>query len=76
MVNSGRSLYRINNKLAGIPTAGETFGQQGYVTFGTGKWHNGAESFLRSFQQGGAVFLGGMNVSTGNVPEPLGNPCG
>ncbi len=61
MLNSGRSLFRINNKLKGILTAGETFGQQGYTTFGTGKWHNGAESFLRSFQQGVAVFLGGMS---------------
>ncbi|MCA9076260.1 MAG: sulfatase-like hydrolase/transferase [Planctomycetaceae bacterium] len=64
MVNSGRSLYRINNQLKDIPTAGQTFGEQGYVTFGTGKWHNGAESFLRSFQQGKAVFLGGMNDHT------------
>ncbi|MEZ6053066.1 MAG: sulfatase-like hydrolase/transferase [Planctomycetaceae bacterium] len=64
MLNSGRSLFRVDHKLLGIPTAGETFGQQGYVTFGTGKWHNGAESFLRSFQQGTAVFLGGMNDHT------------
>ncbi len=64
MLNSGRSLFRINNKLEGILTAGETFGAQGYTTFGTGKWHNGEESFLRSFQQGRAVFLGGMNDHT------------
>ena len=32
----------------------------GYSTFITGKWHNGAESVLRTFQQGKAVFLGGM----------------
>ncbi len=60
MVHSGRSLFRIDNKLKDIPTACETFGQHGYTTFGTGKWHNGTESFLRSFQLGQAVFLGGM----------------
>lgn len=61
MVNSGRTLFRINNSLKNIVTVPETFRNNGYETFGTGKWHNGGESFMRSFSKGSAVFLGGMS---------------
>ncbi len=64
MVNSGRSLFHINDKLAGITTLGELLGNNGYSTFGTGKWHNQQESLLRSFQQGRSIFLGGMSDHT------------
>jgi arylsulfatase A-like enzyme len=37
------------------------FGENGYQTFGTGKWHNGQESWLRAFQQGKNIFFGGMS---------------
>ena len=60
MLMSGRTLFRIENHLKGQTTWPEKFGQAGYTTFITGKWHNGPESVLRSFQQGHAVFLGGM----------------
>ncbi len=36
------------------------FTGHGYETFGTGKWHNGAQSFETSFQHGDNVFIGGM----------------
>ena len=36
-------------------------GSNGYVTFGTGKWHQSRESFARSFSQGRRVFFGGMS---------------
>ncbi len=39
---------------------GETFLQNGYNTFGCGKWHNGVEGFCRSFADGGDIFFGGM----------------
>jgi arylsulfatase A-like enzyme len=37
------------------------FAENGYETFGTGKWHNGAKSFEAAFQKGENVFLGGMS---------------
>lgn len=60
MLTTGRSLFRIHEQMKGQPTWPEQFGQAGYVTFAAGKWHNGAESLLRSYQKGGALFLGGM----------------
>ena len=61
MLNSGRSLYRVKMNLSDTPTLGETLRKSGYQTFGTGKWHNGGESFLRSFEKGKNVMLGGMS---------------
>jgi len=61
MLNSGRTLYRVKMNLAGAPTLGESLGAAGYATFGTGKWHNGGKSFLRSFARGKNVMLGGMS---------------
>lgn len=60
MLMSGRTLFRVSESLKNQTTWPEAFGQAGYSTFITGKWHNGGESVLRSFQQGRAVFLGGM----------------
>ena len=60
MLLSGRSLFRVKENLAGQATWPGQFGQAGYATFITGKWHNEAESLLRSFAEGKAVFLGGM----------------
>ncbi|MCP3918938.1 MAG: sulfatase-like hydrolase/transferase [bacterium] len=61
MLHAGRTLYRVEMNLSGVPTLGETLRAAGYATFGTGKWHNGGESFLRSFEQGRNVMLGGMS---------------
>jgi arylsulfatase A-like enzyme len=36
------------------------FARAGYVTFITGKWHNGGPSLVRAFQKGNSLFLGGM----------------
>ena len=60
MLMTGRTLFRIKENLAGQTTWPEAFGRSGYATFLTGKWHNQAESALRSFRDGKAVFLGGM----------------
>ena len=60
MVMSGRSLFRVHDQLEKQATWPERFGQEGYATFITGKWHNGEPSLLRSFSAGKAVFLGGM----------------
>ena len=40
---------------------GELFRQNGYSTFATGKWHNDAASFARSFGSAENVFFGGMD---------------
>ena len=61
MLNSGRTLYRVEMNLSNAPTLGETLRKSGYQTFGTGKWHNGAQSFLRSFERGTNVMMGGMS---------------
>ena len=61
MLMSGKSLYRTHLKLQDQTTFPELFGKAGYSTFGTGKWHNGKDSFVRSFQKGETFMLGGMS---------------
>jgi len=61
MLMSGRSLYRVPMNLKDVRTLPVALAERGYKTFGTGKWHNGGESFLRSFQGGKSVMLGGMS---------------
>ncbi|MGI5963827.1 MAG: sulfatase-like hydrolase/transferase [Lawsonibacter sp.] len=64
MIHTGRSLFSLEQDGKQIPRnhalLGETFRQNGYRTFGTGKWHNGTDSFTRSFAEGGEIFFGGM----------------
>jgi arylsulfatase A-like enzyme len=38
----------------------ELFRENGYQTFGTGKWHSDKASFNRSFSTGSDIFFGGM----------------
>jgi len=61
MVNSGQAYFRVPNNLEGVTLLPELLGQRGYTTFATGKWHNGQASWLRGFQQGRAIFFGGMS---------------
>ena len=67
MLMSGKSLFHIYDILEGVYTMPQHFAQNGYETFATGKWHNGAKAFEESFQNGKAVFLGGMS-DHGKVP--------
>jgi arylsulfatase A-like enzyme len=60
MLLSGRSLAQIDEKLLKHATWPHAFGQAGYATFATGKWHNGPPSVSKSFQQARALFVGGM----------------
>lgn len=64
-LHTGRTLFQTSDNLdwndQPLPTLGQLLGQQGYHTVGVGKWHNGDPSFRRSFQQGKAVFHGGMS---------------
>ena len=60
MLLSGRSLFRIDEKLMRDPTWPNAFRKSGYTTFMTGKWHNGPKSLPASFQLARSVFVGGM----------------
>jgi len=64
MLMSGRTLWRVPMNLKGVPLLPDVLARSGYVTFGTGKWHNRAESFIRAFQHGKSVFIGGMSDHT------------
>ena len=60
MLMSGLSLFHVYDHLEGVHTMPMHFAENGYETFGTGKWHNGAKTFEASFQKGENVFIGGM----------------
>jgi len=79
MLHTSRSLYHIQDMGRSVPAdhsmLGETLRGAGYDTFGTGKWHNGAEAFSRSFSHGGDIFFGGMGDHW-NVPACDFDPAG
>lgn len=71
MLHTGRSLFHLEREGQSIPadhvTMCECFRDAGYDTHGIGKWHNGRESFSRSFGGGAEIFFGGMSDHW-NVP--------
>jgi arylsulfatase A-like enzyme len=79
MLHSGRSLFHIEGAGQSIPeahtTLGEAFRRNGYRTFGSGKWHNGAQAYHRSFTHGDEIFFGGM-ADHWNVPAYHYDPSG
>jgi len=62
---TGRTLFHLEKNGGLIPPGHvmlpELLREAGYTTFGTGKWHNGRESFARAFDSGGSIFFGGMH---------------
>ncbi len=60
MLMSGLSLFHVYDKLEGVHTMPMHFAENGYETFGTGKWHNETSAFEASFQQGENVLDEGM----------------
>lgn len=60
MLHTGKHWMHSNNQMNGETTLGQLLRREGYTTFATGKWHNGPQSILRSFEQGRAVYMGGM----------------
>ncbi len=79
MLNTGRQLFSLQDEGQEIPEEhallGETLREAGYDTFGTGKWHNGIRSYVRSFSHGGEIFFGGMDDHW-NVPAHSFDPTG
>lgn len=61
MIHSGRPWTRISTSLKGSRMLPEILGNNGYQTFISGKWHNGAESITRGFQSGKTIMMGGMS---------------
>lgn len=79
MLHTGRTLFHIEQEGQTIPDAHTTLGEclrnVGYMTFGTGKWHNGRSSYARSFSCGDEIFFGGMGDHW-NVPAYRFDPSG
>jgi arylsulfatase A-like enzyme len=71
MIHTGRSLFHLKGSGEEVPSEhallGEVLRSAGYDCFGTGKWHNGAEAYARSFSDGAEIFFGGM-ADHWNVP--------
>lgn len=65
MLMTGRTLFHLDGVGRSIPEEHimmpEALRAAGYTTFGTGKWHNGRDSFARCFSCGDRVFFGGMS---------------
>jgi arylsulfatase A-like enzyme len=60
MLMTGRMWMHGNHAMTNSVTFPAWFGERGWRTFATGKWHNGRSAFARSFQEGRSVFFGGM----------------
>lgn len=79
MLHTSKTLFNLEDDGSSVPTKhkliGEYLQEVGYNCFGTGKWHNGHESYARSFNHGGEIYFGGM-WDHWNVPAYDYDPSG
>jgi len=68
MIMSGKPLFRAPLQLDSGVLMPQVFQKAGYQTFATGKWHNGASSFEKCFDEAEGVFFGGAARTHINVP--------
>ena len=70
MLMTGVGIFDVKQDGRYIPeeqiTMPQHFRDNGYRTFGTGKWHNCFASFNRSFEEGDNIFFGGMHTYQSN----------
>ena len=59
MLMTGRTLFHIDAKRSKEATWPEAFGEAGYTTFVSGKWHNSDAMPTRSFQIALSMYVGG-----------------
>lgn len=76
MLMTGKSLFHLHADGGYIPENNimmpEFFRKQGYITFETGKWHNGAASLNRAFADADNIYIGGMHrYETGGHLTPV-----
>ena len=64
MINTGKNPFCFADNGKNVTdrdaTMGETFKNANYRSCGIGKWHNGTDSYARSFTDGNDIFFGGM----------------
>lgn len=79
MLHTGRTLYHIEREGQTLNpdhvTIGQALREAGYFSFGCGKWHNGRETYNRSFDDGREIYFGGM-CDHWNVPAHDYDPTG
>jgi arylsulfatase A-like enzyme len=63
--NQGIWSYNVSEKYKSLP---QVFRENGYTSFGTGKQHNGTDSYQRSFSTGAKILFGGMTKSQYVLP--------
>jgi arylsulfatase A-like enzyme len=61
MLLSGKSFFRVSDKLKGELTLPDYLRKNGYETFMTGKWHNEKEVVARGFDQARNLMFAGMS---------------
>jgi arylsulfatase A-like enzyme len=61
MLMTGKSYFKISNKLKNEYTLPKAFKNNGYTTFMTGKWHNEEEGIKEGFDHAKNIMFGGMD---------------